>query len=496
MYAPTRRFVFTFAVVCFTRCIFAADVKPIDIGSRRELFVDSYLLDAMKGAELRLNKPIPREVTLKHDQPWEGSGCGYHTVFRDGDLFRMYYTANHLKVEANEPIKRHSTFACYAESRDGIHWKKRNLGLFEFQGSKQNNIIWTGTSAHDFTPFIDTNPDCKPEEKYKAVAIGTGGLRAFKSADGIHFSPLGEKAIITKGHFDTQNLAFWDSVHGTYRAYIRDYHGRIRDIRTSVSTDFVNWTVPEILKFPGAPDEQLYTNQVIPYYRAPHIFVGFPTRYVERGWSKSMRNLPDRKHRELRSKQSTRFGTAVTDGLFMSSRDGKTFKRWGEVFIRPGIERRNNWVYGDGYQNWGLIETAADTPGAPNEISIFSLENSWKASCQLRRFTLRVDGFVSLNAPLIGGEAVTKPLRFAGQRLELNFSTSAAGSVRVEIQDAEGRPLKGRALDDCPEIFGDSLSRTVHWRSGSDVSDLAGKSVRLRFVLRDADLYSFRFRSN
>jgi len=483
-------------VVQFLLCGFAQGEKPLDIGSRRELFVDHFLIDKMQGAALRLHQPSPREVVIKHDQPWEGSGCGYHTVFRDGDKFRMYYTSAHLKVEKNEPIKPHAVLAAYAESEDGIHWKKPNLGLFEFNGSKDNNIIWAGKSAHDFTPFIDTNPNCKPDEKYKAVAIGTGGMASYKSADGIHWLPLSTKPIITKGYFDSQNLAFWDSVHGIYRAYFRDFHNGIRDIRTATSNDFAEWSEPEILKYVDSPDEQLYTNQVIPYYRAPHIIVGFPTRYVERPWSQSMRDLPDRKHRELRSKQSQRYGTAITDGLFMSSRDGLTFKRWGEAFIRPGIEHRDNWVYGDGYQNWGILETKSATPDAPNELSVYSLENSWKTTCLLRRFTLRIDGFVSVQAPLKGGEFVTKPITFQGNKLEMNFSTSAAGSLRVEIQDASGKPIEGFKLEDCPEIFGDNLARVVHWKGGTDVSQLAGHQVRLRFFLKDADLYSFQFTAN
>jgi hypothetical protein len=101
---------------------------------------------------------------------------------------------------------------------------------------------------------------------------------------------------------------------------------------------------------------------------------------------------------------------------------------------------------------------------------------------------------ISLNAPLNGGEAVTKPIRFAGGELVLNLSTSAAGSVRVEIQDAAGKPLEGYSLADCPEVFGDKLERVVRWKAGPDVSSLAGQAVRLRFVLQDADLFSFRFR--
>jgi len=111
----------------------------------------------------------------------------------------------------------------------------------------------------------------------------------------------------------------------------------------------------------------------------------------------------------------------------------------------------------------------------------------------VRRYTLRLDGFVSIQAPMKGGELITKPLQFAGRELSLNFSSSAAGEVRVEIQDADGRPLPGYALADCPPIFGDTIDRIVVWKGGSGVGSLAGKPVRLRFHLKDADIFSFKF---
>jgi hypothetical protein len=107
---------------------------------------------------------------------------------------------------------------------------------------------------------------------------------------------------------------------------------------------------------------------------------------------------------------------------------------------------------------------------------------------------LRLDGFVSVNAPMSGGEIVTKSLRFHGRTLALNFATSAAGGVRVEIQDEWGKPLSGFALEDCPPLFGDALERQVTWTKGRDVGAISGQPIRLRFALEDADLYAFQFR--
>ncbi len=104
-----------------------------------------------------------------------------------------------------------------------------------------------------------------------------------------------------------------------------------------------------------------------------------------------------------------------------------------------------------------------------------------------------MDGFVAAHAKLSGGELLTKKLIFSGSALQLNFSTSAAGSVRVEIQGADGRAIEGFALDDCQEIYGDALAREVCWKGDSDLSSLAGKPLRLRFALSDADLFAFQF---
>lgn len=474
----------------------SAWAAPIDVGSKRELFVDKALIESLSGgATTKLQHPQAQEIVMVHDAPWEGSGCGFHTVFRDGDIYRMYYIAAQLTNESATVMNdSRQIYAAYAESRDGKNWIKPELGLFEFEGSRRNNILWVSPGLDTFTVFKDPSPNVRSGEEYKAVFVRRpGGLFALKSADGIHWSPLRSDPIITQGTFDTQNTVFWDSERNLYWAYIRDYHNGLRDIRVSTSTDFLTWTAPVLLSYGDVPEVALYTNNVIPYYRAPHLFVGFPTRYTERAVSPVLELLPDWTHRQGRMGFQQRFGTAITDSLFMSSRDGRQFQRWDEAFVRPGIERRDNWIYGDGYQNWGLVETASDRLGGPAELSIFYVEDWWKQSTRLRRHTLRVDGFVSVNANLAGGELLTKAITFTGTELSLNFSTSGAGSIRVEIQDADGRALPGFSLAESYELFGDTLDRRVLWHSGRDVSSLAGRPIRMRFVMKDADLYSWKF---
>jgi hypothetical protein len=284
-----------------------------------------------------------------------------------------------------------------------------------------------------------------------------------------------------------------DEQRGEYRAFIRDFKKGVRDIRTATSQDFLNWTEPEWLDYGDAPIEHLYTNQVLPYYRSPHIYIGFPSRYTERTWGKSSQQLPGWEWRNKRYGVTPRYGTAVTDALLMTSRDGLHFHRWGEAFLRPGM-RDNNWTYGDNYLAWQVVETVSDSPGTPPELSLYATEGYFTGrQSELRRYTIRIDGFVSAQAKLSGGELITKPIRFTGGRLTINYATSGAGSVRVELQHIEGKPIEGYTLAECDEIFGDQLDRTVTWSGRGDVSNLADQPARMRLVLSDADVYSFQF---
>ena len=470
--------------------------EPIKIGSRRELFVDDHLVGQLKGtAELRLHHPIPREVSIVHDDPWEGTASGSHTVFQDGDRYRMYYRGWNFWF-ATGMLHFSKPVTCYAESKDGIHWTKPELGLVEFNGSKKNNIIRNGIGGLNFAPFIDHNPACPPQARYKAVAgvLAEGGMHVFQSKDGIRWSPVQQNAVLTKGPFDSVNLAFWDSTAGKYRAYRRWVKEGRRAIRTTSSRDLIHWDPELDLTYADSPKEELYENRVFPYHRAPHILLGLPTRYIERGWSPSMKALPDPKDRAERAALSERFGTALTETLLMASRNGVHFKRWNEAFLRPGVQRPGTWQYGNQHVAWQIVETRSMLPGAPRELSIYGPERYWKGTGGvLRRYSLRMDGFVSASAGWKGGQLQTKALIFEGATLEINFATSAAGSLRIELQDQKGVPIDGFRLADCPMLFGDSIDRHVTWTGGRDLSTLTGQPVKVCFELRDADLYSFRF---
>jgi len=481
--------------------------EVVEIGGRRELLVDELLVERMTGeARLQLHQPVRREIAYRADAPWEGNGSAYQSVFRDGDRIRAYYRGgHHSNSEAYQRDACSWEMLCLLESPDGIHWTRPDLGIVAHRGSKQNNLVLDasmvadvgGSPAHTAV-FKDANPACPEEEQYKIIMAGSKprGLYLLTSPDGKRFDLKSSEPFMTVGAFDSQNLAFWDPARAEYRLYHRGFNKGVRDILTCTAPDFEHFPEPQWVSYPDSPTMALYTNQIQPYYRAPHLYVGFPMRYCERGWSGPMLDLPGLENRLARGQHHPRYGMTITDAVFMTSRDGTHFRRWAEAFIRPGPRQRESWVYGDNFVFWGMYETPSTIEDAPAELSLLAVEGYWEdEDTAFRRYTLRVDGFVSACAPYAGGELVTRPLIFAGGSLSVNAETSAYGSFQVEIQDAQGAPMPGYGLDECEPIFCDSLDYTVRWRTraGGDLRSLEGRPVRLRFALRDADLYSFQF---
>ncbi len=444
--------------------------KPIaDIGSRRELFVDDFLIDGLAGSiERRLSHPIAREVVFHADQPWEGKAAGYFTMLQDDGRILAYYSARPTVTAHDESREQ---FACVLESTDGITFTRPHAGLHEFAGSTRNNIIWRGTPGHNFTPFRDLNPQAPEDQRFKAIAYHVHGkaLGAYVSGDGIRWRTLVDKRIITQGNFDSQNLAFWDAELRQYICYFRNNRGGLRRVMRCVSPNFIDWSEPQELTYADEREEQLYTNAIQPYFRAPHIYIGMPGRYV-----------PER------TKVAAHPHYGVCDTVLMTSRDGTHFERWEEGFIRPGPEPEV-WTDRNNYAAWGVVQTS------PHQMSVYWGEHYRHPGCRLRRGTLRLDGFASLHAGGRDvGEMLTRPLTFSGDRLIVNYATSAIGSIRVGICDQAGQSIQGFHLIDSDVLFGNELQHAITWRGKSDIGQLAGTPIRLRVRLHDADLFSLR----
>jgi hypothetical protein len=458
----------------------ATSTTPLRIGNQLQLFVDDYLIEASDGVELKLQTPQPAGKAIAFDKPWEGNVSAYVSVFHDGDKYRMYYRGasapSYARKSALKPgetlFPEHPNFTCYAESRDGIVWTKPSLGIQDFQGSRDNNIILSGEASENFGPFLDGNPNAPASERYKAVGGGGKGLMAFKSADGVHWEKMTEQRIITDGKFDSLNVVFWDPLRQEYVAIYRDFVQGVRSLKHATSKDFLHWTKGEWADYGDAPAEQLYTNATTPYFRAPQIYLAFPKRLVP--WRRVFEDEPSH--------------DGVSEAVFMSSRDGVHWdRRFLEAFIRPGRDPLD-WVHRTHMTATGILATA------PDEVSIFVSRRYTYPSAFLERMTMRTDGFVSAHAGYAGGSFTTKPLFIEGNDLVLNYATSAVGNIRWEILDLHDNPLPGFGVEQTKLLSGDEIEHRIRLQNPKNTGDqaLGSRPVKFRFFLKDADLYSLQ----
>lgn len=480
---------------------------PINIGTRREVCWDEYLMDQVDGVQVKMHQPEFRNVVLDCDEPWEGSSCGYFVLLNDQKSFRLYYRGLTWDVDGDAKVEKyHRATICYAESKDGKTFVRRSLNKIPFWGTADNNILFD-TIRDNIYFFIDKNPNCSPEEKYKGLAEEKQALWLYTSEDGINFEK--KRVLVDDGAYDSMNVSFWDETSQQYFLFYRGIHGEgtvdgkwtkeqddarhnnvIRDVRVRTSKDFVNWSEPRMIRFdPERDDLELYTNQVQPYYRAKHMRIGFPTRYVDRYVdAQNFKYLPDKEHRNRLIRATGRTGTVMTDVAIMTSRDGFTFRRTEEAFMRPEAERNGNWYYGNCYLAYGMAETEGDRPGAPKELSLYVGDDTRFSSVKLCRYVIRLDGFFSWHCGYTPGKVITKPIVYEGGELSINFSTSALGYVRIRLLSEDGEPLEGF---DSGRLFGDSVDRPVDFKYGLDA--LSGKPIRMEVTMSDADLYSFKF---
>jgi hypothetical protein len=508
--------------------------SPIVVGSEKQLFIDDRFIAKSEGITLTMNPPQQTHgALLVADRPWEGRIRAYNTVLKDGGVFRMWY-----HVAPSKGSSRVIEGVAYAESEDGIRWTKPNLGLIEYKGSTDNNLVAplvVGSEEHWFTAglsldlrmqgagiFKDTNPSCPPEERYKlwskmqgilpvgmeldpsevpeGVKLGDvlenvqpvirGGLVSMYSEDGVRWNVY-EKRVET-GACDTQNVAIWDERLQKYVGYVRmipDLNGvKYRSVGRLVSDDFQNWSAPEsILEADeidlGARERRdtsnsidIYTNGFMKYPYAQDVYFMMPSYYYH--WDRTT-------------------GPNTLDVRLLTSRDGidwqhaggrRPFLRLGprgtlssrEVYACPGVIRVGDelWSYyagNDSNHKW-TVDPLSDV----QTTGIF-------------RAVSRLDGFISADAPYEGGTLTTPPVIFTGKQLTLNLDTSAGGVIRLEVQSAEGKPLDGYTLADADDLNGNSVRMPVRFNGSTDMGRLAGVAIRLSFHMYDCKLYAFQF---
>lgn len=469
-------------------------MTPLNIGDRREVFWDDYLIDTEKTtAALQLMHPKKKEYCFAFDQGNEPASLAYPCIVQDEKGYKIYYLASHAALaDGHVP----PFYEAVIESTDGIHWTRPQLNILDHPELEQNNAVVNHIND-GLCVFYDTNPDCRPEEKYKAIGQmlrpdGDNYIRELwsrTSPDGYHFAE--PKFVTDKGSFDSLNTVFWKD--DKYHCYIRHLrpdhtgHGIIRDVSVMYSEDFEKWTAPEPITYQDDAEFQLYTNNIFPYERAPQRLIALPLRYCERSeWNQNCDLIGSSAIKKLAMQDSSpRVGIAVTDCLFMTSTDGKNWTRYQDAFLTAGIETADNWIYGDAELAYRMIDSGQNTYYLYGLDFILSPDRPR----QLMRYEIRKDGFACMMADHTEKEIVTKPLIFSGSTLHLNFETTAFGSVYVDVLDESGQPLSPVSF----EVYGNSLDRPVTFADGTDFTPYSNQPVRLRFKLQQAKLYSMWF---
>ena len=457
--------------------------EPINIESKRELFIDNFLIESLDDAEIRLSIPKDEGPVHRFDKSWEGPFCGYSTVINDDGRYLIYYRG--LPKSGKDGSEDETT--CIITSNDGINWTRPVLSYFLQKKYPRNNIVLANAApvTHNFSPFLDTNPNRKPNQKFKALG-GTekSGLIAYISADGLRWKKLDEKAVFKDGIFDSQNVSFWSEHEKCYVCYFRTWTGGgysgYRSVSRTTSKDFIHWTNPTKMKFGNTPSEHLYTNQTHPYFRATHIYLGIAARFMPG------RKILSTDEAKIIGVNPSYFNDC-SDVVLLTSRGGSSYNRkFMESFVRPGIGLEN-WVSRSNYPALNIVQTSS------NEMSFYVNQNYAQPSSSIHRYSLRIDGISSIYAGFSQGTVITKPFIFKGKQLYMNYSTSAAGGIKVSILDNSKSPYKGFAIDNSIESIGNYIDRRIKWKGINDLSSLEGKVVRLEIKIKDANLYSLRF---
>ncbi|MFW5799071.1 MAG: hypothetical protein ACOCXX_05375, partial [Planctomycetota bacterium] len=328
----------------------------LDIGCRRELFVDDELVERFEGsARLKLNPPIRREVVFQVQPPLENACSGVYSVLVEHDGKLMLYYRGNYPIDSSGGDGSVAQTANVAFSGDGVHFERPDLGVVDLGDGGANNIVWQGVQAHNLVPFRDDNPACPDEQRFKAVGgAGHRKLYGLVSPDGLHWTLVQDEPLDIDGAFDSANVPMWDARAGVYRLFSRyfvDEGGKhYRAIQSCTSEDFVNWTdpVPHLYE-PGVPREEFYTNATVQCPGAEHLFLSFPMRYVIE------RQPPvDTTGMDYPANPGN---AGMTDAVMMSSRDGIHWKRpFLEAWLRAGLDRRN-WTHRNQTPAIGIVQS-------------------------------------------------------------------------------------------------------------------------------------------
>ena len=291
--------------------------------------------------------------------------------------------------------------------------------------------------THNFSPLLDGRPGVPAEQRYKALG-GTmeSGLMAYVSPDGIHWKRLVDQPVLTKDTvpfqymFDSQNLAFWSEAESQYVCFFRVFKDDVRRICRTTSADFVHWSAPVLMEYrrrrrTGADRASVHEPDASVLSRAASLRRDCGALHAWPPGADRRAGGRDRRGSRLLSRH---VGRDVHD--LARRRHFTIASFWAASFGRESARTTGSRARTIPALN--VVQTG------PTEMSVYVNQDYAQPTAHLRRYSLRLDGFASAQADYAGGELVTKPLVFQGRALSINFATSAAGGIRVELQRPDG----------------------------------------------------------
>ena len=466
---------------------------------RKQLFADAYLVDELAGARRVQHSPVKYEgnPVIRSEFDWENAWL----QIRDAPLWNpqkqrweMWYWGRGIGVPGI------GTFL--AVSDDGLNWEKPIVGVFEFNGSKENNLL-TPISPYDLFLYhvLYDERDPNPQRRWKAL-IGDTNPRPAASPDGINWTFLTEKRIPS----GEEGFLIYDELSRRFVFTLRTFgdfgFGPQRAVNISTSKDFVEWTAPALMYAADARDQEVgaaWMQRITadPAYVQP--LVNDPDQYNTQVYNMAV--FPY---------EGIYFGMPT---MFRTTGISSTVP-WGDGYSVPGLAVSPNlsdWRHAidderpdflplspvaDGVLDNSQIEPPSRPIRLGDELFFYytgikfrSFESSGTYAVHLAR--LRLDGFVSVQPAQEMGTVLTKPLVWRGSKLWVN-ADAAGGELRAEVLDVEGNLLRsGLSLRESDAVAGDGIRLPLRWSGSEDLSELSGQTVRLRFQLRNADLFAF-----
>lgn len=471
------------------------DVQAFDVRHGvRQLFLDDIGIEKSDGLKKILHSPArhPRNPLLTADTTWERGCQVYGTALFDEQQqkFRMWYLTGPrdrgLKPLNVGGVERppHTTLVAYAESRDGIRWNKPNLGQFPYDGSTRNNLVNIGKWNTEGISVLYDPRDRDTDRRWKALYWDHGsggweprngkpfamagphdGIHVAFSPDGLHWTPSRHNPVL-KVYSDTNQVVLYDPKIDKYVAFGR--FGLGRRLARSESSDFEQWSKPTLVLECDAqdgPQTQIYGTGIDLY---EGLYLGMIWIYREGGDGK-------------------------IDTQLAVSRDGRRWNRVGDRATWLNLGPDDSWEGGMTRSVERIIRRGhqlyiyyCGVHGPHTGPKIRNVVRKHRVAIGL--VTLRRDGFVSLEAGDETGTLLTKPFPLPSGRLHVNASANSHGRITVAICNKSGRPVKG--FSQSKPVTGDVYDGTVRW--SQEIPDsLRGKTVRLKFAIRDAGLFSY-----